>query len=1049
MHKYNGLPKGVRAIPGRVRLSVLGLLHSPPAEQLIRERLRRRDGIQTADPCASTGRMLIHYDTAKLSLEQILQLCRELEQEIEQAGAVRRRLPNEWNGHSDEAAAASSAELKDDHHVHWHAITKQEIMELLQVHPKEGLNSDQLEWLRARFGPNRLVSRPPTPWRVTFAEQMREFTTVILLGASVLSIFTGGLVDGLTMGAVLILNAVIGTVQEQKAEKVVESLNQFQPPLTRIIRAGKEISVSGAELVPGDIVCFEPGDRVPADIRILEAWNLEADEATLTGESLPVSKISESLDEECPLTERRNMLYMGTSITRGAAAGIVVKTGMDTEIGNLMNLMKGGEKELTPLQRKVNSITKTFFKIAMLTGGVVFVTGLLRGVPLVQMITTSITLAASAIPQGLPVVITFALSAGIYRMAKKNALVRKLSALETMGRVHVICSDKTGTLTKNEMTVKAVATIDHSWTVGGQGYEPIGAIEEDSGEVAAATTFAEPDTELTDHREEFHGYPDLQQPGQPDLKRLLSIGLLCNNSKLDQEDDHWRVKGDPTEGALLTLAAKAGMNPVNMSHWVRHHEIPFDSGTGRMSVVCESGKADSGSDEDGDCFLLAKGSVEAILNSCTHYQQNGEVFPLSEEQKELILHQNEHYGAQALRVLGFAYRPVEWDASCKEVDEHGLVYVGMAGMIDPPKSEVRSSIEESYSLGVRPVMITGDHPTTAIAIAKQLGIGGEELKVLTGRDLEKMSDPELIVQVPEVSIFARVTPEHKLRIVHAFQKLGMVVAMTGDGVNDSPAIKRADVGIAMGRQGTEVTKETSDIILTEDQFESIVESVKEGRTIIGNIRRAIGCLLTGNLAEILVVSSAVLAGLPLPLVPIQILLMNLLTDALPATILGINPGNKRKLTRRLDIVDKPLYKKVVTRGFILGAGSLGLFAYTLAAGAPLAVAQTVAFATLVSGQLAQTFSWRQEGSRETALAWTKDKFFISALAVSWVTLFSVIYFPPLAGVFHTAPLSLQQWIPILAFAGSISFLAKPVLALLSAGKAGSQQASRAPAFVSG
>lgn len=912
----------------------------------------------------------------------------------------------------DEAAAASEALV-------WHHLSSEQVLEEFQTDRQSGLTPDQVLAIRNRYGPNRLAGKEPIPWLVSFLGQFKEFTTLILLGTSTLAFFTGGFADGMAMGAILLANAAIGTFQERKAERVVETLNQYQSPVCKIIRGGQQEELDATELVPGDIVCLEAGDRIPADIRLISSWNMSVNEATLTGESLPIEKSESSVPEDCALSERSNMLFMGTDVCGGKGIGIVVQTGMNTEMGHLMHLLKQPEKEATPLQEKVTSISKKFVKGALILGGVVFVIGTLRGIPFPQMIATSITLAASAIPEGLPVTITIALSAGIFRMAKKNALIRKLSSLETLGRTTVICTDKTGTLTKNEMTVKALSTVDRAWTVTGNGYEPAGELTELVPEVAATAAPALNDTRNCG-----------SSLSQPDLDRLLQIGLLCNNSKLEQLEGQWRIKGDPTEGALLTLAAKNGLWLENMSHWHRGHEIPFDSKTAKMSVVCKDLQTER------ECYLFSKGSVEAILRHCDRYQMNGNIFPLSEQQKLHILQQNEKFSADALRVLAFAYRPIDESAGDEFIDdERELIYVGLAGMIDPPKPEVEQDIQEAFALGLRPVMITGDHPITAIAIAKQLGICTDAQSVVSGHELDRLSDEELSEIVDQVSVFARVTPEHKLRIVTALQKRGAIVAMTGDGVNDTPAIKQANVGIAMGRTGTEVTKETADMVLTEDHFGSIVEGVKEGRTIIGNIRKALGCLLTGNLAEIIVTSVAVAIGLPIPLVPIQILLMNLLTDALPAMVLAVNAGQKTKQPKRTDFIDKELYQKVISKGILLGVGSLSLFGASLAVGAPMPVAQSVALATLVAGQLMQTFSWRQEGSEETVRDWTKDRFLLGALGVSWLALLGVLYIPPLAGFFHTAPLPLLYWLPILGVAGSVSLLSKPVLALISKNQA--------------
>ncbi|KIL41264.1 HAD family hydrolase [Gordoniibacillus kamchatkensis] len=906
---------------------------------------------------------------------------------------------------TNEVAAAAEA-------VSWHAAPWEYATDAFAVNERFGLTQEQVRVGQSRFGLNTLERKKPTPWLFSYLGQFKEFTTLVLLGTSALALFTGGVFDGLAMGAVLLANAAIGTYQERKAEQVLQNLNQFQPPETTVIRNGEQVRMSAAELVPGDIVGLEAGDRVPADLRIIASQNLEVNEAALTGESVPVAKTDVSVTEDCPLSERNNMLYMGTDVTRGKALAVVVQTGMNTEIGHLMALLKQEEKEVTPLQEKVTAISKKFVKWALIAGALVFVTGLMRGIPVREMITTSITLAASAIPEGLPVTITIALSAGIFRMAKKHVLVRKLSALETLGRTTVICSDKTGTLTKNEMTVRELATVDHRWTVSGNGYEPVGSIDPADG---AAPAHNAP------------GQTETPAGLQPELDRIMQIAVLCNNSKLQPQDDAWTVQGDPTEGALLSLAAKAGLRPEHLANWHRCEEIPFDSNTATMSVVCK----DTGAGDE--CYLFSKGAVENILRECSSYQSNGEVLPLTDEIRSKIIGQNEKLAAEALRVLGFACLPLGANADRSPGSgDSQMIYIGMAGMIDPPKPDVEKSIREAYELGVKPIMITGDHPITAIAIAKQIGIYDDSRQVLSGHEMDRMTDEELDPVVEQVSIFARVTPEHKLRIVKALQRRGHIVAMTGDGVNDTPAIKQANVGVAMGRTGTDVTKETADMVLQEDHFGAIVEGVKEGRTIIGNIRKALGCLLTGNLAEILVTSAAVMAGMPIPLVPIQILLMNLLTDALPAMVLAVNPGSKRKETKRADIADKQLYQKVVTRGVLLGLGSLGLFAYTLASGAPVQVAQSVAFTTLVAGQLMQTFSWRQEGSEESIRDIRKDRFMAGALGVSWLALLSALYVPPVARIFHTAPLSLGHWAMVLTVGASISLLSKPILAVLSA-----------------
>ncbi|SEN40155.1 HAD-IC family P-type ATPase [Lihuaxuella thermophila] len=881
----------------------------------------------------------------------------------------------------------------------WYTLPPREVAAHFCLDEQTGLTDQQVQALQHQFGYNQLSQPESEPWWKAYLGQFKEFTTLLLLGTTLLAFVSGDIFHGLAMTVVLMLNAAIGTIQERKAEKVVEALNQYQAPLCKVIRNGEEQVISGKELVPGDLVRLESGDRVPADIRLLECWNFEVDKSMLTGESVSVAKTTDSVPAHSSLAERANMVYKGTNVCRGRAVGVVVSTGMRTEMGHLMEMIRDKQKEQTPLQQDVARISKTFIKAALAITLSIFVIGLLRGNSFMQMIPTSIALAASAVPEGLPVTVTIALSAGIFRMAKKSVLIRRLSALETLGRATVICTDKTGTLTKNEMTVRSAATLGHQWAVTGEGYNPEGTL-------------------VSEHP---------VSPGhEEDLKQLAKIALLCNNSKLLHQEGEWSVIGDPTEGALLTFAHKAGISSDETEQWNRMHEVPFDSSTGKMSVVCRKPES---MHEEQNCYVLTKGSVESVLENCRFVQSEGKVVPITAEHKRQILKQNEEYAKQALRVLAFAYRPIHWDGNGDGI-ENDSVYVGMVGMMDPPKAGIGESIREAKQLGVKPVMITGDHPLTAYAIAREIGIDHQP-ELLTGQELDQLSDEELKARIEQISVFARVTPEHKLRIVRAYQELGHKVAMTGDGVNDTPAIKQADIGIAMGQTGTEVTKETADMVLEQDHFGSIVQGVKEGRTIISNIRKALGCLLTGNLAEIIVTGISVAAGMPLPLIPIQILLMNLLTDALPAMILAVNPGNKTTQTDRIQLADRELYSKVVIRGCLLGLGSLGLFTAILAAGGSLAMAQTVAFATLVSGQLIQTFSWRQEGSAESARDWMKDRFLVGALGVSALALLSTIYLPGVNTFFHTVPLGANHWLKILLVSGTVSMISRPIHRLMT------------------
>lgn len=1073
----------MRVLPGRVRIEVFGLKSNEFAAKIITSQLNIEKGIQSFTPCTATGRVLITFQQNIIQLDRIVSLICEIEQYLCSAHHSREQLHNTVPFDTDcsfkEVAATGEntsfpnheEDLSEFYRIlsgvpaltelstvyktrkdlnvsalnsvvsvpksiprtrtnkpkltgpistdkilfnNYYSMKQNDVLNTFSVNEKTGLTETQVANLKVQYGVNQLQPQKPTPWLSSYLEQFKEFPTLVILGAAVLSLASGHFYDGLAMGCVLLANAGVGTLQEHKAKKAIEALNQYQPPKCKVLRNSSIVVLNGTDLVPGDIVHLEAGDRVPADIRLLHSFNLEVNESALTGESVAVQKQAGVVENSTPLAERKNMLYMGMDVTRGKGVGVVVNTGMNTEMGSLMSLIKEQKSVLTPLHHDVTIISKKFFKWAVFAGGLVLISGIIRGIPITQMISTSIILAASAIPEGLPVMITIALSAGVFRMSKKNALIRKMSALETLGRITVICTDKTGTLTKNEMTVKKITSVTSSWTVTGNGYDPAGQIIP----VVAHAAISNKTNQLiqTDFLE------------QPELGMISRIGLLCNNSELYHEGEYWKIKGDPTEGALLSMAAKSGLWLENMKNWHRAKEIPFDSNSGTMQVVYK----DIEQETNNSCYVFVKGSVESILKQCRWYQKNGALQSLNIKIREKILKQNEELAGQALRVLGFAYSRLE--SEDEVLDDKNLVYVGMVGMMDPPKPDVEKSIQEAYFLGVKPVMITGDHANTAKSIANELGIGKGNPTVVTGKELDQLSDLELTQIIEKVTIFARVTPEHKLRIVKAYQALGHIVAMTGDGVNDTPAINQSNIGIAMGGTGTEVTKASADMVLIRDHFGSIIEGVKEGRTLIGNIRKAIGCLLTCNLAEILVTASAVIVGLPIPLVPLQILLINLIADAIPAMILAANPlqnSDETKIVKRQEIVDGELYRKVISGGLVLAAGSLGLFAATLATGASLAVAQTIAFSSLVIGHYIQTISWRREGCEETIPHWTKDKYLLGGLGASLCALLAAIYVAPFTRIFGTAPLSAHHWLnKVMALSvASISF--KPILALSS------------------
>jgi Ca2+-transporting ATPase len=875
----------------------------------------------------------------------------------------------------------------------YHAMEEADVFKAVGGHPT-GLTDAEVSFKRKTYGFNRLQAPPPPNPVHVFLSQFKDFSTLTLLGATGLSFLMGESLHAICMGSILVVNAFIGAWQELRSAQVLLALKNEENRNVKTIRNGTEQLVSMEELVPGDLVYLEAGDFVPADLRILECSNLEVNEAMLTGESVPVAKQSMPLASQTPLAERTNLLYMGTLVTRGRVKALVVSTGQNTQIGALQDLLHQGEEPPTPLQMRVSQLGKHFVTGAMIAGGIVLAAGLLRGMPPAQLLLSAVTLAASAIPEGLPLTITIALTAGVMRMAKKKTVVRKLASLESLGRVTVICSDKTGTLTRNEMTVKELATVGRRVRVTGDGYTPEGQFY------------------LSDDNAFIPRY-QLDE----DIRQLLTIGLLCNNASIEKREEKYIPIGDPTEAAILVAAQKAGLRQET---WKRHREIPFDSKTGSMSVVCK------GIESNENCLVLTKGSPEVILRKCTHYLENGEILALTEEVRQEVLAENKRMAEQAFRVLGFAYRPVQEGEKLADVSDEALIFVGLMGMLDPVKEDVAACIEEARRLGVKTVMITGDHPVTACAIGKQLGIYQQGDRILSGEELERLSPHELDTLVQTTSIFARVSPEQKLRIVEAYQRCGEVVAMTGDGVNDAPAIRKADVGIAMGSQGTGITKDTAGIVLMEDDFRSIVTGIKEGRTIIGNIRKAIGCLVTGNLAEVFVATTAIVIGLPMPLIPLQILLMNLLTDALPAMVLATDSQTTGEGERHQDVIDRSLYRTILTRGTILGLGALGVFVGSLASGLSLPIAQTMTFATLVAGQLIQTVSWRYLETKPHS-ARKNDRSLFLTMGASWLALLTAIYIPGLQRIFGTVALGLPQWGIILAVSGSVTKLSAQVL----------------------
>lgn len=862
-----------------------------------------------------------------------------------------------------------------------------------------GLTLQETEQRRERYGENRLSEGEQISLLSLFFTQFRDFMVLVLMAATLISGLLGEYTDAITIIAIIIVNGILGFLQEVRAERSLASLKELAAPTAHAIRDGQKVTIPAIDLVPGDIVMLESGDRVPADLRLLRTQALEVEESSLTGESMPVPKITETIEDiHASLGDRRNMAYMGTMVTRGKGIGVVVATGMDTEMGLIADLIQTAEDSETPLQRRLEQLGRILVYIALAITAVVVITGILRGHGIYEMFLAGVSLAVAAIPEGLPAIVTIALALGVQRMIKRRAIVRKLPSVETLGCATVICSDKTGTLTQNMMTVQQVWVGGRLYDVTGSGFQPEGDFKLSGKKVDPLR----------------HG----------DLKRLLEIGVLCNNAELAGDRDSkngWKVYGDPTEGALLVLASKAGIARTDMdSLEQRIDELPFDSTRKMMSVLTQT--------KQGDYFLLTKGAPDVLVDRCSHMLLDGRVVPMSTSLRKAIAQANESMAVSALRNLGIAYRPVRHLSDIKVPNpEKDLIFIGLAGMIDPPRPEVYEAIRTCRRAGIKTVMITGDHQMTAEAIARQIGILPTNGRVINGKQLGMLTDSELKKRVEEIYVYARVSPEHKLRIVKALQENGHVVAMTGDGVNDAPAIKAADIGIAMGRTGTDVAKEASALVLSDDNFATIVAAIEEGRGIYDNIRKFVRYLLASNVGEILTMFLAMLAGLPLPLLPIQILWVNLVTDGLPAIALGVDPSEKNIMQKpprnvKESIFSRGLGFKILSRGILIGLVTLAVFWMTYADDpANLAKAQTMAFATLVMAQLIQVFDCRSVEGGIFSRNIFENPWLIASVIVSAFLLGGVIYIEPLQPIFKTVPLNVIDWAWVLMAAGIPTF----------------------------
>nr|WP_263328055.1 calcium-translocating P-type ATPase, SERCA-type [Neobacillus sp. Marseille-Q6967] len=879
----------------------------------------------------------------------------------------------------------------------FHEMEIKQVEEALATDYSSGLTPDAVKNRIAQHGLNELDEGEKQSALLLFFSQFKDFMVLVLLAATLISGLLGEYIDAIAIIAIVIINGFLGFFQERRAEKSLQALKELSAPQVSVLRGGQWIKVPSREIVPGDIIKFSSGDRIGADVRIIESRSLEIEESALTGESVPVSKHTDRLKTANPgIGDMENIGFMGTMVTRGSGIGVVIGTGMKTAMGQIADLLQKAETQDTPLQRRLEQLGKILITVALLLTVLVVAVGVLQGHDMYTMFLAGVSLAVAAIPEGLPAIVTVALSLGVQKMIKKNAIVRKLPAVETLGCASVICSDKTGTMTQNKMTVTHLWSGGNTWTVDGVGYQP-------QGDFYRNNTRVSPKDEKA-------------------LQQMLIFGMICNHSELILKDDDYILDGDPTEGALLVSAMKAGFNRMNLlNEFTIIKEFPFDSARKMMSMHVK--------DKQGRHFIVTKGAPDVILGKCESILWDGRNQYLGQDMQNNIQEAINTLASKALRTIAIAFKsvPANTIILSEQEAENKLTFIGVQGMIDPPRPEVKEAVRECNAAGIKTVMITGDHVITAKAIAAELGILTKKSKVVDGNALSAMTVDELEDIVEDVSVFARVSPEHKLKIVKALQNRGHIVAMTGDGVNDAPAIKAADIGVAMGITGTDVAKEASSLVLLDDNFATIKAAIEEGRNIYENIRKFVRYLLASNVGEILVMLFAMLLALPLPLVPIQILWVNLVTDGLPAMALGLDRPEDDVMKRKPRSPNEGVFArglgwKVISRGFLIGTVTLLAFmmVYDEKAG-NLQYAQTIAFATLVMAQLIHVFDCRSEKSvlsrnpfGNPYLVWSV----ISSVALMLV----VIYYPPLQPIFHTVPILAKDWLLILGLSSIPTFL---------------------------
>ena len=870
----------------------------------------------------------------------------------------------------------------------WHSLAIRNVISKLGS-DLSGLREEEARSRLGQFGYNELEREKKPSSVAVFLRQFKNVLLIILLAATLISFALGETVDAAVILGIVFAVSLLGFFQEYRAERSLEALKRMAALTATVIRGGVESEIPARELVPGDIAVLSVGDKVPADLRLIEAVNLRVDESALTGESVPSEKGIDPVSQDAPLAERLGVAYAGTIVSYGRGKGVIFSTGQHTEFGKIASMMRAAPKVKTPLELRIERVGGLLGTAMVSVAVLVLLLGLARGSPLLEMFLWAVSLAVAAVPEALPAVVTGGLAIGVRRMAKRNAIVRRLPAVETLGSTTVICSDKTGTMTKGEMTVRRVFVGKDSYEVTGAGYEPRGEILKD-------------------------GTPVLND----DLALIAKVAVLCNDASLSTASPP-RIVGDPTEVALLVVAEKTSERAEKLrSTHPRIFEVPFTSERKRMTTVHNT--------PDGQLLYCMKGALETVLPSCEAAYFQGRHVRIDEGTVRRIHSVGEQMAKDGLRVLAFAYKtpPEELQALEESGSERGLVFLGLMGLMDPPREEVKDAVQKCYDAGIKVVMITGDHKGTAQAVAEELGLLSSGGRILTGTELDSLGPQEFDQVVEDVVVYARVSPEHKLRIVRALKGKGHIVAMTGDGVNDAPALKNADIGVAMGVTGTDVTKEAADVVLADDNFASIVAAVEEGRAIFDNIRKYLTFLLSANTGELLVMLSAGLLGYPLPLVPVQILFVNLATDGLPALALGIDPPMQDLMHRpprdpKLSIF-ADLKGWIAGIAILLSLAMMGLFAYSLMSES-LAEARSLVFASIILFELTFVFSCRSQSQTILRLGLTSNKYLVAAVLSQLMLLLLILYTPSIASLFDVSPIALGNWSTVIA-AGISGFI---------------------------